>query len=321
MTTRETMGTRKQAYHTKYRPTSFKMVKGQDDAVGKLERVLDKGTSQAFIMTGPSGCGKTTLARIAAVHAGCDMSDVVDVDAATYSGADDTRKLQQLMAFRPIGGGEKRAIIIDECHRLSATAWDTLLKTVEEPGEHSLWFFCTTNPAKVPKTIVTRCTKVELKLLSDKAIEAVVNRVIKKEELDVSDGAFQVICRMAYGSARQALTNLAEAEDAANSKEAAKLLSAVLENDPVRQLCQFLLKPGSWMKAMAIVDMFDADDKNYEGRRIVVCAYMGAVLRGAKSEDAAMNVLQILEAWSTPYNQSEGIAPFMLSIGRTMFAE
>jgi ABC-type glutathione transport system ATPase component len=97
------------AYHTKHRPTSFKTVKGQEQACSSLERVLKKGTSQAFLLSGPSGCGKTTLARIAASVAGVEAGDVIDVDAATNSGADETRKLQEIMSFRPIGGGEKRS--------------------------------------------------------------------------------------------------------------------------------------------------------------------------------------------------------------------
>jgi DNA polymerase III gamma/tau subunit len=282
--------------------------------------VLKKGTSQAFIFVGPSGCGKTTLARIVAKHVGCDTADVVDVDAATNSGADETRKLQEVMSFRPIGGGDKRAIIIDECHGLSQKAWDTLLKTIEEPSEKAFWFFCTTNPGKVPKTIMTRCTRIELKLLNDRELERIINRVTEKEEIDLDDGVKQVIITEAFGSARQALVNLSAAEHCTNRKEAAKAIGAVLEGDPIRELCQFLLKPGSWLKAMAIVAKFPEDDRNYEGRRIIVCNYMGSVLKGAKSDDAATRALEILEAWSSPYNSSEGAAPFLLSIGRTMFA-
>lgn len=244
----------------------------------------------------------------------------MDVDAATNSGKDETKKLQEVMSFRPIGGGEKRAIIIDEAHGLSGSAWDTLLKTIEEPSAHSLWFLCTTNPNKVPTTIKTRCCKVELRSLKDKEIESVVKRVIDKEGIELANGVLETIIRFANGSARQALVNLAEVEECENQKEAARALQVTLESDPIRELCQFLLKPGSWMKAMAIVDKFDPEDRNYEGRRIVVCHYMGSVLRSAKSDDAATRALEILEAWSTPYNSSEGVAPFMLSIGRTMFS-
>lgn len=314
------MTERREAYHTKYRPVSFKTVKGQASGIATLEKVLAKGTSQAFLFTGPSGTGKTTLARIAAAHVGCEPHDIVDVDAASNSGADETRKLQEIMAFRPIGGGDMRAIIVDECHGLSQKAWDTLLKTIEEPNAHSMWFFCTTNPNKVPATIKTRCTKIDLRLLKDAEVESVVNRVCSKEGIELDDGVRDVIVRFAYGSARQALVNLAAVEEFETGKEAAKALQVAVDSDPIRELCQFLLKPGSWMKAMAIVDKFDPEDRNYEGRRIIVCNYMGAVLKGAKSDDAATSTLQILEAWATPYNQSEGIAPFMLSIGRTMFA-
>lgn len=307
------------AYHTKYRPISFETVRGQDQACKTLKAVLDKGTSQAFLLEGPSGCGKTTLARICASYAGCEPADISDVDAATNSGVEDTRRLQDVMAYRPIGGGEKRAIVIDECHGLSQKAWDTLLKSIEEPHEHVLWFFCTTNGAKVPKTIRTRCTRATLNLLSDNDIAKVLHRVMKKEKLNIPDGVFDVIVREAHGSARQALVNLAAAENCTTGKEAAKALHTMLENDPTRELCQFLLKGGSWVKAMAIVAQF-GEQPNWEGTRIIVCNYMGKVAMGAKSDDQAAHALAILEAFATPYNPSEGSAPFMLSVGNCILS-
>jgi DNA polymerase III gamma/tau subunit len=308
------------SYHVQYRPLSFETVRGQDAACKTLKNVLDKKTSQAFLLEGPSGCGKTTLARIAATYAGCEPADISDVDAATNSGVEDTRKLQDVMAYRPIGGGDKRAIVIDECHGLSQKAWDTLLKSIEEPSAHVLWFFCTTNGAKVPKTIRTRCTKVQLQLLSEPDILKVVARVIKREKLDVPDAVIDVIVREAKGSAREALVNLAAAEHCTTGKEAAKALHTMLESDPTREFCQFLLKPGSWPKAMAIVKQF-GEQPNYEGIRIIVCNYMGKVLQGSNSDQAAAHVLGILEAFSTPYHTSEGSAPFMLSVGRAILAE
>jgi DNA polymerase-3 subunit gamma/tau len=305
------------SYHTKHRPIGFETVKGQRDAVAKLQRVIDKGTSSTFLIYGPSGCGKTTLARICAAYAGCEPSDVLEVDAATNSGADDTRKLQEIMAYRPIGGGEKRAIIVDECHRLSSTAWDTLLKVTEEPNEFCLWFFCTTNPAKVPETIKTRCAKAEVKSLPDREIESVLQRVIKREKLEIPEGVLAVIIREAKGSARQALVNLAEAEGCTTSKEAAAAIHTMLESDPIIELCRFLLSPGSWVKCMGIVAEL-GENPDYEGIRIVVVNYMGKVLQGAKSDEKAAAALTILENWSTPYNPAERQAPFMLSLGRTI---
>jgi DNA polymerase III gamma/tau subunit len=121
---------------------------------------------------------------------------------------------------------------------------------------------------------MTRCTRIELKLLNDRELERIINRVTEKEEIDLDDGVKQVIITEAFGSARQALVNLSAAEHCTNRKEAAKAIGAVLEGDVIRELCQFLLKPGSWLKAMAIVERFP-EDRNYEGRRIIVCNYMG----------------------------------------------
>lgn len=308
------------AWHTKHRPINFDTVQGQSAAVKMLRNVLDKGTSQAFLLDGPSGCGKTTLARIAATYAGCEPMDINEVDAATNSGAEDTRKLQDVMAYRPIGGGDMRAIIVDEAHGLSQKAWDTLLKSIEEPNEHCLWFLCTTNVAKVPQTIKTRCTRVGLKLLNDNELAKVLHRVIKKEKLQVEESVFDVIIREAKGSARQALVNLASVHDFETAKEAAKALHSEIATDATREFCQFLLNPGSWAKCMSIVEKF-GEQPNYEGTRIIVCNYMGAVLKGAKSDDKAAQVLGIIEAFATPYNTSEGAAPFMLSIGRTILGE
>ena len=306
------------AYHTKHRPINWDTVQGQKEPAGLLKKSIDEGTSQVFLIEGPSGVGKTTLARIAAKYAGATDIDITEVDAATYSGADETRKLQEVMSFRPIGGGDVRACIVDECHGLSQKAWDTLLKTIEEPGPAVLWFFCTTNAAKVPKTIKTRCTPIKLRPLTDRELEMICARVIKREKLEVDKSVLAVIVTEAYGCGRQVLQNLAAAKDATSRKEAKRLLDAAAESDATRELCQFLLKGGSWPRCMEIVSRLDP---NWEGIRIIVCNYMGAVLRNAKSDDSAISTMQLLEAWSTPYNSAEGIAPLMLSIGRSLYAE
>lgn len=302
------------AYHRRFRPQTFETVRGQDGAIKKVQTVLEKGTSQTFLFFGPSGTGKTTMARIAAKMAGCEKADILEVDAATNSGAEETRKLQEVMAYRPIGGGEKRAIIVDECHRLSPTAWDTLLKATEEPSEHCLWFFCTTDPRKVPDTIKTRSTKCELKLLPDREITKVLQRAIKKAELDIPEGVFDVIVREAKGSARNALVMLAEVEDCSTAKEAASALHTMLETDATIELCRFILKGGSWTRAMALVKDL-GESPNWEGTRIVIMNYFGKVALGATSDDKAANALHVLDQFREPYNPSEGAAPFMLSLG------
>jgi DNA polymerase-3 subunit gamma/tau len=306
------------AYHTKYRPRSFETVVGQTHVLPSLQRVLDKGTSQAYLFAGPSGTGKTTLSRIAAAYLGATPRDIVDVDAATYTGIDKTRELMQVMQYRPIGGGDIRAVILDECHRLSGQAWDSLLKTLEQPNPSVFWFLCTTNLGKVPRTVQTRCTAYTLQDVSESDIEKLVRRVMKKEGIKLSDGVIQLMCREAHGSPRQALSFLATCEGAADTKEAAQLIKAVQESDGTIQLCQLLLKGGSWPRAMSIYEKLK--EENPEGVRIVVVNYMGKVLAGCKSDDKAIAMLQIIEAFSAPYNPSEGATPLLMSIGRALFA-
>lgn len=307
------------AYHTKHRPSVFDMVKGQDHVIKPLQTVLEKGTSQAILLQGPSGCGKTTLARIACAVLEVEPGDLLEIDAATHSGIDKMRDVQEVLRYRPIGGGKYRAIILDECHRLSPAAWDAILKATEEPSPHVFWFFCTTNGAKVPTTIKTRCSSFMLKPVREDLLEAVVRRVIKREKLTVSDAIVQIICREAGESPRQALTNLASVQDCANAKEASAILRSVQESDATIELCRFLLKGGGWIKAMGIFKRLA--DENPEGVRIVVCNYMASVLKGASTEDGAIKALTILEHWATPYNSAEGHAPLLLSIGRSLFSE
>src|SRR5690606_26160491 len=101
---------------------------------------IENNEAQTFLLSGPSGCGKTTLARIAAAKAGCDAHAVIEVDAATNSSIENMRALQEGAQFQPLGG-DRRAYIIDEAHGLSKQAWDSMLKIVEEPPAHILWFF------------------------------------------------------------------------------------------------------------------------------------------------------------------------------------
>lgn len=299
----------------KHRPVNFDDVIGQDKTVKSFQAVLDKQRSQCFIFEGPAGTGKTTLARIGAGYVETSAGDLLEIDAATHSGIEKMRDVQLTSRYKPMGG-PSRSIIIDEAHALSRNAWDSLLKVIEEPNPNVFWFFCTTNVAKIPKTIQTRCTKYKLSLLNERDLEDVVDRVCKKEDIDISDGIMQVIVREAEGSPRQAIANLVVAADAKSAKDATEMLRAVRESEPVRQLCQFIMRPGSWPKAMLIVD--DLKDDNPEGVRIQVVNYLGAVLKGAKSEKDAAGALNLLEAFATPYNSAEGIAPLLLSIGRAV---
>ena len=305
--------------YARYRPATLKEVVGQDAAVRSLRGLIERGESRAFLFTGPSGTGKTTLARIAADMLGCNAMGVLELDAATHTGIDAMREVQDVIRYRPLGGAPARAVVIDEAHSISRQAWQSLLKVIEEPPPGVSWFFCTTEPSKVPQTIKTRCSSIALKLVPPAALEKLLDRVCSAEAVELASGVGGIVVREAAGSPRQLLVNLSMCRDARDRKEAAEILRTVVESDPIRKLCQLMVKGGSWTKAVAVLK--DLEGTAPESARIAVCNYMAAALMGSKSDRDACFFLSILEEFAEPYQASNHLAPLILSVGRVMFAD
>lgn len=307
-----------QPLHVKYRPHTFKEVVGQSAVVTSMSKLIARKGSHSFLLSGPSGVGKTTLARIAAHEVGCEDKDLMEIDAATHTGVDAMRQIQETLRYRPFGNTKARAIIVDEAHGLSRQAWEALLKVVEEPPEHIYWFFCTTQLGKVPATIKTRCTSYALKSVADRDLGVLLDDVIASEKIKISDSIADLVIKEALGSPRQLLVNLALCQDLTDHKKAAEVLRSALTSDPVLELCRYLVKGGSWAKAMNLVGKLS--EENPESVRIVICNYLATVLKGTNSDQPARNLLHILEAFSMPYNASENAAPLLLSVGRALLA-
>jgi DNA polymerase III gamma/tau subunit len=305
--------------HTKHRPRTFDEVVGHTTIVKSLRDVIKRHGSQTFLFCGPSGCGKTTLARIAARAAGCLDANITEVDAASRTGVDDMRAIQEMLRYKPMGEGSKRAVVLDECHSLSKNSWQSLLKITEEPPEHAFWFFCTTEPSKVPDTIKTRAISYTLKDISYDDLAKLYERVVKTERIGIAADVGDTIIKEAHGSPRQLLVNIELCRNARNRREANELLYTASQSDAMLELCRFLVKGGSWMKAMGLLDKLDGE--NPESVRIVVANYMASVAKGAKTDRAACHALGILDAFSQPFNQSDKLAPLITAIGRVLFTE
>jgi DNA polymerase-3 subunit gamma/tau len=302
--------------HRKYRPQYFKDVIGQAATIKSIEKSVDRNDVHAYLLGGPSGCGKTTIARIIAAEVGCTERGLMEIDAATNSGADAMRAIQVPLQYRPFGKSESRAVIVDECHALSKQAWQVLLKGLEEPAAHVYWFLCTTELGKVPATIKTRCASYTLRAVPDNILAEHCDMVCQKEKIKLASGVHDLLIKSAGGSPRQLLVNLAVVRDAANKKEAADLLKSILESDATLELCKLLASGGSWMKAMVIFEKLK--DENPEGVRIVVANYFAKVAAGTSSDAAAGKALTILSHFATEYNASDKTAPLLLSIGQCL---
>jgi DNA polymerase III gamma/tau subunit len=307
--------------HLKYRPKTFDAVIGQNGAVASLRRTIADGRSQAFLFTGPSGCGKTTLARIVAQEVGCHGRNILEVDAATHTGIDAMRQVAETTTYHGIGGGSKM-VIVDEAHALSAQAWKSLLKAVEEPPQGVYWAFCTTEPAKIPRMILTRCSTYTLNEVDTDDLAGLLESIAEKEKLKVKGDVLYLAAESADGSPRQALNLLALLAPCKGRKEALKLLrQAETEEGPAVDLARALVKGTltTWPKAMKIISQLKGTQP--ESVRIVVMAYLATVLMGQKTDDRAVRLLEIMNAFSKPYPRANDLSPLLLSIGEVMYGE
>lgn len=308
-----------QPLHVAYRPKSFKGVIGQDTVVEALQRLVENKATHLYLLHGPSGTGKTTLARICARALGAKEQDIIEVDGATNTGIDNMRQLQEAIRYKPLSGGAVRIIIVDECHRVSGNAFDSLLKATEEPPAHLYWFLCTTVPTKVPLTIRNRAQQFALKELEPDKLVGLLTRVATRAGLQVPTDVIDYIASKSLGSPRRALVNLERAATATSAREAAKLLEQVVDEDKVIDLVRFICtfqKSRPWPKAMELLEKIG--DADAEGIRMVTLAYLGSCLKGAKTNEQALPYLQIMEAFAEPYNQGSGKAMLTLSIGRAL---
>jgi len=216
----------------KWRPRNFNEVVGQEHVVQALVNALDHDRlHHAFLFSGTRGVGKTTLARILAKALNCDQGvsstpcgtcptctavdegrfvDLIEVDAASRTKVDDTRELLDNVQYAPTRGRYK-VYLIDEVHMLSGHSFNALLKTLEEPPPHVKFLLATTDPQKLPVTVLSRCLQFNLKPLDRERIAGQLARIAQAEEIPADDAALALIARAAAGSMRDALSLLDQA--------------------------------------------------------------------------------------------------------------
>ena len=193
------------ALYRKYRPQNFQDVVGQQRAVDLLTNsIKQKKVSHAYLFCGGRGTGKTTVARIVAREIGCNDEDIIEIDAASNRGIDEIRELREAVRTAPFSSPYK-VYIVDEAHMLTKEAANALLKTLEEPPSHVIFILATTDPDKLPQTIVSRCQKVVFKNPDNVTLSLRLTHVAGKEGYDLHPDSAQLIAVHGKGSYRDAL--------------------------------------------------------------------------------------------------------------------
>jgi len=213
----------------KYRPQSFETIVAQEHITRTLRHALmNDRVSSGYLFCGPRGTGKTTIARILAMAVNCADSptatpcgtcpscteiasgsslDVLEIDAASNTGVDDMRTLRENVRYLPTRG-KRRIYIIDEVHRLSDSAFDALLKTLEEPPEHVIFILATTEPLKVPDTVLSRTQRFDFRRVSPPDLLEHMRTIAEREQIEADIAALRLLARKADGSVRDALSLL-----------------------------------------------------------------------------------------------------------------
>ena len=290
----------------KWRPQAFEAVVGQDPVTRTLQNALSSGrVAHAYLFTGPRGVGKTTTARLLAKALACTQRtgpeacgacpscqdfvsgapvDVMEIDAASNTGVDDIRTLRENVKYAPARGRFK-IYIVDEVHMLSGPAFNAFLKTLEEPPAHVVFVLATTDPRKIPATVLSRCQRFDFRPIAPEQLTATLSEILTKEGVRFEPAALPLLVRAAEGSLRDALslldTAIAYGGGALDEASVARLLGS---SSPVHVrgfLGALLAHDGA--RALEAIDRAarDGEDLSWLCREVVEAARRALVVKVA----------------------------------------
>ena len=275
-----------QTLYRKYRPSNFDEVIGQQVVVKTLKNaILNKKLTHAYLFTGPRGTGKTSIAKIFAKTINCSnlnetnpcnacesclqilskkSIDIIEIDAASNNGVDEIRELRSKASLVPTVGKYK-VYIIDEVHMLTQGAFNALLKTLEEPPSHIVFILATTEPHKIPTTIISRCQKFDFKKIAKEDIVTKLKYIIERENVIVDENAYDEIAIQSDGCMRDALSILDQVIAFSDNHVTLEDVHEINGTLPELELIEFIknMKEQKYEQTFYKIEQYENIGKNY----------------------------------------------------------
>lgn len=311
-----------QAFYRTYRPQKFSEVVGQKAVIKTLRNALSENKiAHAYLFCGPRGTGKTTMARLFAKALNCEEGighecdvcqnciavktgshpDVFEIDAASNSGVDSVRDLIDQVRYQPILGRYK-VYIIDEVHNMSSSAFNALLKTLEEPPANVVFILATTEPQKVLPTILSRVQRFDFTKVSDEDIISKMSEILEKENVTYEEGSLELIARLADGGVRDALSILDQVVSYSGNNISIEDINTLFGLLNVKDKLDFVRKIGSKDLASVINTAKDMYSRGIDIVKLhddLIKIFKDLLVFGMTKDESLLTVLKPNEALQT----------------------
>ncbi|MFA5300920.1 MAG: AAA family ATPase [Lutibacter sp.] len=273
--------------YQKYRPKDFDEIYGNMGSIGALTSMLKNNPPHAFLFYGPKGCGKTTLAKIVASKLESNGMDFHEMDSADFRGIDTIREIKRQCYYAPNQGSKSRTWMLDEVHKLTNDAQNSLLKLLESPPDHVYFILCTTDPNKLLPTVKYRCTQFKVQPLVEQQTKKLLLSILKKERKQLDDDVLEEIHETSKGHPRSAIQILDLVLHAKKEDQLKIARQSTDEEDAaVIKLCRALFQKTSWIQIATLLN--EARSLEPESIRLAIRGYCASILIKQTSNRAAM---------------------------------
>ena len=306
-----------QALYRKYRPKTLEDVCGQDTIVTILKNSIKSGKiNHAYLFAGPRGTGKTSVAKIFAKIVNCENlvncipcnkctsctqvnnSDIIEIDAASNNGVDEIRELRNNVNLVP-SYGKYKVYIIDEVHMLTTGAFNALLKTLEEPPAHIIFILATTDPHKIPETILSRCQRLDFKKISNKAIVENLRKISKLENIEIEEEALNEIAQLSDGGMRDSVGMLDQANAYSSKKISIKDIhdiNGTIVPEDMKNIIEYIFN-NNLDKILENIDKYNDKGKNFVKLTEELITFIRNILLFKKAPEYFKNTQKNIEIY------------------------